>query len=756
MDGGPTAGSSDPNGRDAVGGEGGDVLALLPGDGGASGESRLCSESETEQCGPPNENGTCRFGLRTCVEGVFGACEGATIPAPRNCASNEDHDCDGVPDDTVDDVCACVLGSTEPCDEHPGLDGRGSCRAGTRRCTLAEDGRTTVWNDCAGSVGPAAADSCDVVGDDSNCDRAPNGGCECVDGVTIPCGPTTESGICQRGVSTCIGSAFSECVGAIFPERRNCASTADNDCDGNPDNVVDSACTCAVGASEVCGAHPGRDGNGSCQAGERACVLGQDNATSRFGACEGSVGPAAADSCNVLGDDSNCDQVENSGCDCIAGERSTCGAEHGSLGVCETRSLQCGSNGRWPTSASCAATSPEICTNNADDDCDGEVNEAEDCNTCVEGCFCEEGACAEIVALEMAALTACAMSARGNIWCWGDNRSGQAGLPGFTNEPRPRRLDGVTGARGITLGDSFACAIQLDQTVSCWGNGNVGQLGDNGATTLSFTPVRVLTAAGTPLAGIAKLEAGANFACALRGTDGAVLCWGQHVGNGTALGSPIAVEVLVSANVPLLRVADLQVGRIAALARQGTLWRSWGPSTGALGKVDTDNGRFATLIDAQPESGFASVAVEGDIACGLTAAGQAHCWGDDDIPLLAVGFGSGEQVTPLRVPALDGKHQIALSSRVGFVVDTAGAMRAFGRADEIVSAGVDRSAISGDPVSLTQVPGQAVKRVAIGSQSTCALQVDNTVRCWGQNSRGQIGNGTLTTTQVPELALPLP
>lgn len=248
------------------------------------------------------------------------AASACTPRGARDCTSSFDNDCDGQADDVLDDTCRCVPGSQEPCDEHPGLDGRGPCRAGTRTCVLAADNASSGWSSCQGAVAPGEADSCSISGDDSDCDGTPNGSCPCVEGETTPCGPSTDFGVCERGTSTCVNGAFSACQGAVFPEPRSCASSADNDCDGRPDNTIDAVCTCVIGDTQVCGEHPGQDGLGRCVAGQRRCEAGPGNVTSRFGACTGSVGPAALDSCTLLNDDSNCDGLENGNCECVAGQ----------------------------------------------------------------------------------------------------------------------------------------------------------------------------------------------------------------------------------------------------------------------------------------------------------------------------------------------------------------------------------------------------------------------------------------------------
>jgi alpha-tubulin suppressor-like RCC1 family protein len=43
--------------------------------------------------------------------------------------------------------------------------------------------------------------------------------------------------------------------------------------------------------------------------------------------------------------------------------------------------------------------------------------------------------------------------------------------------------------------------------------------------------------------------------------------------------------------------------------------------------------------------------------------------------------------------------------------------------------------------------------IAAGEEHSCALLADGTVKCWGYNSYGQIGDNTTTTRQVPTLVL---
>lgn len=270
-DGGPAPAPESPSLVSEIPGPGG---ALDPsGDVSAGGNESLSCEADAAACVPPEADA----GLPPVV----------CVPAPRDCTSTLDNDCDGRPDNTIDDVCRCPPGTTEACDEHPGFDGRGPCTAGSRTCVAGEGNVSSDWGPCDGAVGPAAEDSCAARGDDSDCDGQPGEGCSCVNGETAFCGPNTDSGVCQRGTITCANGSFGQCVGAVNPAPRNCGSPQDNDCDGRPDNTIDNFCQCIPG-----------QGNAPC------------SGNANFARCGGS---GRCEPCQVDAD-----------CALVSGERSSC------------------------------------------------------------------------------------------------------------------------------------------------------------------------------------------------------------------------------------------------------------------------------------------------------------------------------------------------------------------------------------------------------------------------------------------------
>jgi hypothetical protein len=145
-------------------------------------------------CGPASDVGECVRGVSTCVGGALTACTGAVWPATRDCRSLLDKDCNGTPDQ-LEPSCACVPDETpQPCPDSP-YPAVGMCRPTVRRCLTSAAGTASAWEACSGGVGPQPRDCTSTA--DNDCDGLPDDqsvSCVCSVGVTSTCRVDNRSG----------------------------------------------------------------------------------------------------------------------------------------------------------------------------------------------------------------------------------------------------------------------------------------------------------------------------------------------------------------------------------------------------------------------------------------------------------------------------------------------------------------------------------------------------------------------------------
>ncbi len=128
-----------------------------------------------------------------------------------------------------------------------------------------------------------------------------------------------------------------------------------------------------------------------------------------------------------------------------------------------------------------------------------------------------------VVKIDAGISHACAITATGEVRCWGRNSSGQIGDGTQVNRASPRLVRSLTGqAVDVAAGLEHTCALMSDNQVFCWGGNSRGQLGDGTARVISL-PVKVRNAPE----GIVALRAGPVATCAITQT-GAAYCWGQN------------------------------------------------------------------------------------------------------------------------------------------------------------------------------------------------------------------------------------
>lgn len=273
----------------------------------------------------------------------------------------------------------------------------------------------------------------------------------------------------------------------------------------------------------------------------------------------------------------------------------------------------------------------------------------------------------------------------------------------------------LTNVIEIMDGWRHTCALRDDGTVWCWAkNGSAGVNGEigDGSTATGRTPMlatQVLTAAATPLTGIAHLSDRTSSrcyieytTCAIRGADGAVFCWGgDNAGGGTgslftkgSVGNrPFATQLDAADGVPLTGIAKVSVGlrHACAIDTDGGVL-CWGMNVGGpLGQGDQVERRYPTVVPLPAGALADEIGVGGDISCARSG-DTVFCWGHnnqggigytDDIAGDSDGCINFCRLTPAQV------------------IDDTGA------------------ALSG------------VRHLEVNYLGACAIMTDDTLRCWG-------------------------
>ncbi|MFL5619068.1 MAG: trypsin-like peptidase domain-containing protein [Gemmatimonadaceae bacterium] len=244
----------------------------------------------------------------------------------------------------------------------------------------------------------------------------------------------------------------------------------------------------------------------------------------------------------------------------------------------------------------------------------------------------------------------------------------------------------------VSAGSGFTCALRRDGAAFCWGSNDHGELG-SGARAASPSPAPV----STPLR-FASVSTGSTFACALT-TDGRAYCWGNA-----------GFEDEGRAVVP----GDRMARRLPA-AVAGNLT-------------------------------FASLSAGGDHACGVTTAGVAYCWGDNEHGQL------GDGTTTMR------EAPVRVATDLRFRSVSAGLLHSCGLATDgrVYCWGNNAWGAVGSGAAGTRHPrpvavGGSLRfaMVSAGDLSTCAVSTTGAGYCWGYNEYNSLGDGSDKSASEP-------
>ena len=289
--------------------------------------------------------------------------------------------------------------------------------------------------------------------------------------------------------------------------------------------------------------------------------------------------------------------------------------------------------------------------------------------------------------------------------------------------------------------------------MQCWGDNTYGQLGD-GTTTQATAPVPVI---GLPAGGVAAITASLDHTCALLNNQQAIYCWGKNAHGQLGTGAVSSTPSLSPVSVVMTLTIGTSITAISAGAQHTCALLSnnsvdcWGD--GSLGQMgnnlpnQTQNPipvPVASLTTATAIS--AGGKADSGHTCALTSAGGVVCWGANAYGQLGDGT-TTDRNAPVGVSGLSSgvvALEVGINHSCALLTDHT--VRCWG-SDSSGQLGDGIFSFSTKPIDVNSFTG-GVSLVGTGDRNTCAL-VSGQVWCWGNNSNGQLGDGSDTNRPAP-------
>lgn len=343
----------------------------------------------------------------------------------------------------------------------------------------------------------------------------------------------------------------------------------------------------------------------------------------------------------------------------------------------------------------------------------------------------------------------CAITTTKVLYCWGGNWYGQLGT-GDSNPVEGKHLvqGDLAGKEvvDISLGQGHTCALTSEGIVYCWGDG--GPWVGSGTTDMLYEPHAVI---GGSLNGtfVTNVDAGNWNTCA--NTYSGFSCWGENsfyqINLTNVFDNALYPAIMNQGVFSRGEVTDFSVGENLICAV-------------VIAKVACSGDDLKDTL--QPEfvrGGYlrsmqvTSVAA-GTHTCAITTLGTVACWGHNTRGQLGDGTVE-DRVMPRRVNtgALTNVlvEQIEASEEGTCAVTTRGKLACWGinTDGQVGNGSIDTQPIP-TLVNTGALRGKAVISVGMGELHTCAITQAGRIACWGDNAYGQLGDGTTNDSRRPK------
>ena len=302
----------------------------------------------------------------------------------------------------------------------------------------------------------------------------------------------------------------------------------------------------------------------------------------------------------------------------------------------------------------------------------------------------------------------------------------------------------------VSSGAYHSCAILDDGSVSCWGRNDNGQLGD-GTRDSSLEPQKVSMPMGR---NTIEISAGSYHTCALL-DDGSIRCWGSNVfgqlGDGTTIERTTPITVNLGSGVSAIGVSSGESHTCAVLSDNRV--KCWGlNANGQIGDGTTTD-RHIPAYSSLGGTGALRVSAGSFHTCAITLDRNVMCWGENWNGQLG-DSSNVDRNTPVEVSIPSNSSAISIDSGAfhSCLGMNDGSMFCWGY-NAHGQLGNGGTSDSNSPLPSALSPDLLLMEVEVGLFHSCGLFDSGEVACWGDNSYGQLGDGTQTAHSTPEVII---
>ncbi len=153
---------------------------------------------------------------------------------------------------------------------------------------------------------------------------------------------------------------------------------------------------------------------------------------------------------------------------------------------------------------------------------------------------------------------------------------------------------------------------------------------------------------------------------------------------------------------------------------------------------------------SEAPSGVLQIETGGGHSCAVLGDGTVRCWGKNNLGQLGDGTTS-QRTTPVTVSGISDAIQVTTGADHTCALLAGGGVKCWGdNTFGQVGNGTGGATNALSPVTVEEIT--TATQLSAGGDQTCAVLSNGSVRCWGDNTFGQLGNGSvLTSSRTPQV-----